>query len=91
MRAFGPRCARMGKVVLLLAAAGWAAAAAAADKAWLQQWQKKNTTWRALHLIGPRPERLDATRELIAEHLVPMRFNVLVLEVGYGFEFKSHP
>jgi len=67
------------------------ATAAAADKAWLKDWQQKNTAWRALHLIGPQPQRLDATRQLIDEFLVPMRFNVLILEVNYGFDFRSHP
>lgn len=65
--------------------------ATAADKAWLETWQRKNPTWRALHLIGPRAERLDVTRELISKFLVPMRFNVLILEVNYGFQYTSQP
>jgi hypothetical protein len=67
------------------------APATAADKTWLADWQKKNTSWRALHLIGPQPQRLDVTRQLIDEFLVPMHFNALVLEVNYGFRYASHP
>jgi ubiquinone/menaquinone biosynthesis C-methylase UbiE len=60
-------------------------------KAWLESWQKENPTWRALHLIGPSPERLDVTERFVADVLRPMGFNVLILEVDYGFEFKSRP
>ena len=62
-----------------------------AGKAWLQEWQKKNPVWRAVHLIGPQPSRLDATKELISDFLAPMGINVLILEIDYGFQFKSHP
>src|SRR5208283_2011619 len=61
------------------------------DKPWLEQWQKKTQTWRALHLLGPQPGRLDVTRQLISEFLVPMGFNTLILEVNYGFQYQSHP
>ena len=44
-----------------------------------------------MHLIGPRPERLDKTKQLITEVLVPMGFNVLIVEVNYNFHFTSHP
>ncbi len=62
-----------------------------AHKAWLEAWQKKNPTWRALHLIGPQPERMPLTEQFVRETLAPMGINVLVLEVNYGFEFKSRP
>jgi len=58
---------------------------------WIQQWKAKNASWQALHLIGPRPEKLDVTRKLISEVLEPMGFNVLILEVNYGFQYQSHP
>ena len=85
-----PTIAGMILFALLLASAV-ASTAAGADKAWLKDWQAKNRSWRALHLIGPQPGRLDVTRQLIDEFLVPMRFNVLILEVNYGFQYKSHP
>ncbi len=36
-------------------AAGPLLAAETDKKAWLENWQKQNPKWRALHLIGPRP------------------------------------
>ena len=78
-------------ILALVFGATIAPTSAAADKAWLEEWQKKNRTWRALHLIGPGPQRLEVTRQLISEFLVPMRFNVLILEVNYGFQYQSHP
>jgi hypothetical protein len=66
-------------------------AAGPAHKAWLETWQKKNPTWRALHLIGPQPERMPLTEQFVRETLAPMGINVLILEVDYGFEFKSRP
>lgn len=57
----------------------------------LEQWQRKNLTWRAMHLINPRPEGLGLTEQFITDVLRPMGFNVLILEVNYGFEFKSRP
>ena len=66
-------------------------AAEPAHKAWLETWQKKNPTWRALHLIGPQPERMALTEQFVKESLAPMGINVLILEVDYGFEFKSRP
>lgn len=67
------------------------AGAEPASRTWLENWQKSNPAWRALHLIGPQPQRLDVTKELITTLMVPRRMNVLVLEVGYGFRFQSHP
>jgi hypothetical protein len=52
---------------------------------------KQNEKWRAIHLIGYSND--DALRTL-GENipiLAEMGINVLILEVGYGFEFKSHP
>jgi hypothetical protein len=73
---------------------GFAAAAVAAEpanKAWLENWQKKNPVWRALHLMSPQPERMALTERFVGDVLAPMGFNVLILEVGYGFQFQSHP
>ncbi len=80
--------------VAALALLGATAAGTATEpgaRAWLQDWQKKNPAWRALHLIGPQPQRLDVTRELITKLMVPSGLNVLILEVNYGFQFQSHP
>jgi hypothetical protein len=61
------------------------------NKAWLENWQKQNPKWRALHLLHPRPEGLPKTKQLVAEVLAPMGFNALILEVDYQFQFQSHP
>ena len=66
-------------------------AAGPTHKAWLDDWQKKNPTWRALHLIGPQPERMKLTEQFVNDSLALMGINVLILEVDYGFEFKSRP
>jgi hypothetical protein len=60
-------------------------------KAWLQEWQKKNPTWRALHLLHPQPQKLEITKELITDYLAPMGINAIILEVNYAFDYKSHP
>jgi len=73
---------------------GFAAAAVAAepaDKAWFENWQKKNPVWRALHLMDPPPERLADTEKFVSEVMPPLGLNVLILEVDYGFSFQSHP
>ena len=62
-----------------------------AGRDWIEQWKAQNKSWRALHLIGPRPEKLEVTKELISEVLAPMGINVLILEVNYGFRYESHP
>jgi hypothetical protein len=80
--------------ILFAALATITPALASADpshKAWLADWQKKNPTWRALHLIGPSADRMNLTEKLVTDVLRPMGFNVLILEVDYGFEFKSRP
>jgi len=83
---------KLGTLVLLaLALLAGPTAAEAKDPAWLAEWSGKNRQWRALHLIGPQPEKMPLTRQFVAEVLAPMGINVLILEVNYGFEFKSHP
>ncbi|MGA2068276.1 MAG: family 20 glycosylhydrolase [Thermoguttaceae bacterium] len=92
---------RRAKVLILVAclSLGFTAAATAAGpanaadakKARLDDWQKKNPVWRALHLIGPQPERMADTETLVSEVMPPLGLNVLILEVDYGFQFQSHP
>jgi gamma-glutamyltranspeptidase/glutathione hydrolase len=66
-------------------------AADSPDHRWLAQWKNKNPTWRAVHLIGPRPQKLSITKRFISEALAPMGINALILEVNYGFQYRSHP
>ncbi|MBN2473314.1 MAG: family 20 glycosylhydrolase [Pirellulales bacterium] len=91
-----PTCRQALPIVLLFASmfvprTAGGAEPAPAPRDWLAQWQAKNPSWRALHLIGPRPERLEVTKRLIAEVLAPMGLNALILEVNYGFRYGSHP
>jgi hypothetical protein len=79
----------LGLAVLFVASLSLAAEAP--GKAWSEKWKAENERWVAYHLIGVKPDRLDAVKDLIVEGLAPMGFNVLVLEVDYGFQFKSHP
>ena len=85
---------RMGTAVLglvVLLAASLPLAAQTPGKAWSERWKVDNEQWIAYHLMGVKPDRLDAVKKLIVEGLAPLGFNALVLEVDYGFQFKSHP
>jgi hypothetical protein len=74
--------------VFLSAKAG---AAEPTGKQWLESWRQKNPSWRALHLIGPQASRMALTEQVVREGLGPLGINVLILELDYGFEFKSRP
>lgn len=76
---------------LLLPARAVPAEAPSGRQSWLEQWTQENRSWKALHLIGPQPERLSITKRFISEVLAPMGINVLILEVNYGFQYQSHP
>ena len=85
---------RTRPVVLSLAvvlAASLQLAARAPRKSWSENWKAENERWIAFHLIGGQPDTLAAVRALVSEGLAPLGFNVLILEVNYGFQFKSHP
>jgi len=51
--------------------------------------------WRGVHVmawgIAGGEEGLPALKRAITEVLVPLGVNTLVYEVGYNFEFESHP
>ena len=47
--------------------------------------------WRALHLINYRSDKDLEDLENDIPKLAGMGINVLILEVNYGFEYKSHP
>jgi hypothetical protein len=79
----------LGLVVLIAATAPLAAQTS--GKAWGEKWKAENKRWIAYHLIGLSPNQLDAVKKFIAEGLAPRGFNALVLEIDYGFQFKSQP
>ena len=47
--------------------------------------------WRAIHLLNYRSDEALEGLEKDIPGLAEMGVNVLILEVNYGFEFKSHP
>jgi Glycosyl hydrolase family 20, catalytic domain len=47
--------------------------------------------WRAVHMISSGRGGLPILKRAIAEKLAPMGVNALILEVNYGFKFRSHP
>ncbi len=51
--------------------------------------------WRGVHVMawGPAggPDGIAPLKRAITEVLVPLGVNVIVYEVGYNFEFQSHP
>ena len=57
---------RMGAVVLglvVLLAASLPLAAQTPGKAWSEKWKAENKRWVAFHLMGVKPDRLDAVQE----------------------------
>jgi hypothetical protein len=58
---------------------------------WLEKWEKQNKSWRVMHLGDNVYDDIDAFKEYINHVLVPMKYNVIVLSVGYAFDFKSYP
>ena len=47
--------------------------------------------WRGLHLIGYHSDAELVGLEKIIPKLARMGINVLIFEINYGFEYKSHP
>ena len=48
-------------------------------------------TWRGVHLFMPKEDAYDRFARFVDEVLLPHHFNTVVLEINYGFAFKSHP
>ncbi len=47
--------------------------------------------WRGMHLLVNGRQDIPALEQLIKEYLPQLRFNQLILEINYNFEYKSHP
>ena len=52
---------------------------------------KREGAWRGVHLMSPGRDGLPLLKRAISEKLAPMGVNALILEVNYGFAFRSHP
>lgn len=76
--------------VLLAVAAATAGAAEGNTRAREEQWNRQHPVWRAFHTNDSSPEHLAATKQLVTEVLAPRGFNVLILGIGYSFQFQSH-
>jgi 3-keto-disaccharide hydrolase len=51
----------------------------------------KDSLWRGVHLMSPGKDGIPLLKKGIEQGLKPLGINVIVLEVDYGFKFKSHP
>ena len=47
--------------------------------------------WRGVHTMAPGEDGIPVLRRAVDEVLAPLGVNVLILEVNYGFEYRSHP
>jgi len=66
-------------------------AAAAEDKTGPGKPPPATQPWRGVHLMAPDAADLPLVKRAIAEALVPLGVNVIVLEVNYKFAWESHP
>jgi len=56
----------------------------------LRQWQQKNRVWRGVHLFVQSNDAVEGLIQTLPKY-AQAGVNVLVIEVGYSFDFKSHP
>lgn len=52
---------------------------------------QQKAQWKGVHIMAPRPEDVPLLNRAIEQTLAPLGVNVLILEVNYGFEYRSHP
>ncbi len=93
LTSMNPR-ARLVCLAVTAAAVAWAASMVhAAEKAAMPA--LKPGQWRGVHVmawgLAGGPEGLAPLKEAVDKVLAPGGVNVIVLEVGYNFQFKSHP
>src|SRR4030095_14299820 len=58
--------------------------------AWAKAWQAENPVWRGIHLGLHSDQQAGALVEQLPK-LSKLGVNVLVVEVNYAFDFRSHP
>jgi len=76
-------------LIVLLTTANFATATS--DSTWLKNRENETKLWRGMHLGISSSEKLPELKQFITETLAPKGFNVLIVEVNYSFQFKSHP
>ncbi len=67
-----------------------AGAPSAAGKIWLKNWRAANPVWRGIHLGASSDEQVAQLKAQLPR-LAALGVNVIVLEVDYNFDFRSHP
>lgn len=78
-------------VALLLAlAAGSLSTLAAPAAKQLQAWREANPVWRGLHVMVGSDTQVGELQEALPK-LAAAGVNVIIVEVNYNFDFKSHP
>jgi Glycosyl hydrolase family 20, catalytic domain len=81
----------LGLVSLTMIALGFPCAAAGQGPGTAKPATGTAGEWRGIHMMSPGRQGLPLLKRAIAEKLAPMGVNVLILEVNYGFAFRSHP
>jgi hypothetical protein len=61
-----------------------------AHSGWLKSWREANPVWRGVHLSASNDEQAGALAAELPK-LAGLGVNVIVLEVDYNFQFRSHP
>src|SRR5262249_39315591 len=57
----------------------------------LEPTKRAQASCRGIPMMSPGRQGLPLLKRAIAEKLAPMGVNVLILEINYGFAFRSHP
>ncbi|GBC95184.1 hypothetical protein HRbin16_00971 [bacterium HR16] len=52
---------------------------------------QQKAQWMGVHIMAPRAEDVPLLNRAIEQTLAPLGVNVLILEVNYSFEYRSHP
>jgi methylphosphotriester-DNA--protein-cysteine methyltransferase len=57
---------------------------------WLKSWRTDNAVWRGVHLSVHNDEQVEQLGTQLTK-LKAVGVNVLIVEVNYSYDFKSHP
>lgn len=52
---------------------------------------QRKDEWRGVHMMAPSSADIPLLNRAIEKTLAPLGVNVLILEVNYGYEYRSHP
>lgn len=62
----------------------------AGSSTWLENWRQHNASWRGVHFWLDRESAAESLVDTLPD-LAAAGVNVVVVEVNYSFEFRSHP